>query len=76
MVVPRHDTRYALQIKTKLRDDKTMKCALGVVLDVVSDLCRDSQAFCQWHGAELTADNRRMLVVPEGCGMDFRDLRG
>jgi len=45
---------------------KLIRCTKGALYDVVIDLRPDSPTYKQWLGAELTAENRRMLYVPEG----------
>ena len=46
---------------------KLVRCTQGAIFDVALDLRRDSPAFLKWHGVELSAQNRRMLYIPEGC---------
>ncbi len=53
---------------------KAVRCVRGAVYDVVLDLRPDSPTYCQWHGEELTSDNHRMLVVPEGCAHGSQTL--
>jgi dTDP-4-dehydrorhamnose 3,5-epimerase len=53
---------------------KTVSCTKGAVYDVVLDLRRDSPTYLRWAAAELTADNRRMLYVPEGCAHGHQTL--
>lgn len=53
---------------------KLVRCTRGAIYDVVVDLRRESPTFRQWIGATLTADNREMLYVPEGCGHGFLTL--
>jgi dTDP-4-dehydrorhamnose 3,5-epimerase len=53
---------------------KSVRCIRGAIFDVVLDLRPDSSTYCQWHGEELSAENRRMLVVPEGCAHGFQTL--
>nr|MBA3732473.1 dTDP-4-dehydrorhamnose 3,5-epimerase family protein [Gammaproteobacteria bacterium] len=48
------------------RETKLVRCTRGAIYDVIVDLRTDSPTYLQWIGAELTADNRRMLFVPEG----------
>jgi dTDP-4-dehydrorhamnose 3,5-epimerase len=53
---------------------KLVRCLHGVIHDVALDLRPRSPTFRQWYAAELTADNRRMLYVPEGCAHGFQTL--
>jgi dTDP-4-dehydrorhamnose 3,5-epimerase len=46
---------------------KLVRCTRGSIFDVVVDLRPDSATFRSWYGVELSADNGRMLYVPEGC---------
>jgi dTDP-4-dehydrorhamnose 3,5-epimerase len=57
------------------QEAKTVRCTMGAIFDVVIDLCLDSPTFKQWFGLELTAENRRMLYVPEGCAHGYQTLR-
>ena len=53
---------------------KLIRCVRGAVWDVVVDLRPKSPSYCQWFGAELTADNRRLLYVPESCAHGYLTL--
>jgi dTDP-4-dehydrorhamnose 3,5-epimerase len=53
---------------------KLVQCVKGRVWDVLVDLRPDSPTYTQWFGAELSADNRRMLYVPEGCAHGYLTL--
>ena len=53
---------------------KLVRCTQGAIYDVTVDLRPESPTYKQWVGAELTADNRRMLYVPEGCAHGFETL--
>ena len=53
---------------------KMVRCLHGAIFDVVLDLRPDSPTYCQWHGEEINSDNRRMMVVPEGCAHGFQTL--
>lgn len=53
---------------------KIVKCVRGAVYDVAVDLRRDSPTFLQWHGELLSAENMRMLLVPEGFAHGFQSL--
>lgn len=45
---------------------KVLRCIKGSLFDVIVDLRSDSPTFKKWFGAELTAENRRMMYVPQG----------
>jgi len=53
---------------------KVVRCIRGALYDVIIDLRPDSPTFCQSFGAELTADNRTMMVVPHGFAHGFLTL--
>lgn len=53
---------------------KLVRCTMGAIYDVIIDLRTESQTFKQWLTVELTADNRRMLYVPEGFAHGFQTL--
>lgn len=53
---------------------KLIRCIRGRVWDVAVDLRKDSATFLQWHAEELSADNRKMLVIPEGCAHGYQVL--
>ncbi|MDE3740138.1 MULTISPECIES: dTDP-4-dehydrorhamnose 3,5-epimerase [Pseudomonas] len=53
---------------------KLVRCTRGRVWDVVVDLRRGSPSFLRWHAEELSAENQRMLVIPEGCAHGFQVL--
>ena len=45
---------------------KIVRATRGALLDVIVDLRPESPTYRQWDAVELTADNRRMLYMPEG----------
>ena len=53
---------------------RLVRCTRGNIYDVIVDLRPDSRTFKQWDAIELTADNRRMLYVPEGVAHGFQTL--
>jgi len=53
---------------------KLVRCTRGTLFDVVLDLRRDSSTYGQWFGTELSADNGRMLYVPENCAHGCQSL--
>jgi dTDP-4-dehydrorhamnose 3,5-epimerase len=54
---------------------KLVRCTAGAIWDVAIDLRPGSPTYLAWAGAELTADNRAALYVPEGCAHGFLTLR-
>ena len=46
---------------------KIVRCTQGAIYDVAVDLRPQSATFRRWVAAVLTAENRRMLYIPEGC---------
>ena len=55
-------------------ETKLVRCFRGAIYDVIVDLRPDSPTYLQWFGVELTAENRRMLYVPEGFAHGFQTL--
>lgn len=53
---------------------KLVRCTMGAIYDAIVDLRRDSATYCRWFGVELTAQNHRMLYVPEGFGHGYLTL--
>jgi len=53
---------------------KFVRCIRGRIFDVIVDMRDDSATFMQWHGEMLSAENMRMLVVPEGFAHGFQAL--
>lgn len=53
---------------------KLVRCLRGRIWDVAVDLRAGSPTFLQWHAEELSPDNARMLVIPEGCAHGFQVL--
>jgi dTDP-4-dehydrorhamnose 3,5-epimerase len=56
------------------QEAKLVRCTKGAIYDVAIDLRRDSPTFKHWVAVVLTAENRAMLYVPEGCGHGFLTL--
>jgi len=53
---------------------KLVRCIRGSAYDVAVDLREGSTTFGQWFGTKLTAENRCMMYVPEGCAHGFLTL--
>lgn len=54
---------------------KLVRCIRGAAFDVMIDLRPGSKSYCRWFGVELTADNHRMLYVPEGFAHGYQTLQ-
>jgi dTDP-4-dehydrorhamnose 3,5-epimerase len=55
-------------------EDKTFRCVRGALFDVVIDLRPDSPTFLKHFAVELTAENRTMIHVPQGCANSFMTI--
>ena len=53
---------------------KLVRVIRGAVMDVVVDLRKGSPTYKQWIAVELSADNKRMMMIPRGFGHGFRTL--
>ncbi len=53
---------------------KLVRCISGAVYDVAIDLRKDSSTFLKWFGTELSAENKRMIYIPEGFAHGFLTL--
>lgn len=53
---------------------KLVRCTNGAIYDVAIDLRPDSRTYKKWDAIELTARNRRMFYIPEGCAHGFQTL--
>jgi dTDP-4-dehydrorhamnose 3,5-epimerase len=53
---------------------KLVRCTRGAMYDVIVDLRPESATQYAWFGIELSADNHRMIYVPEGFAHGFQTL--
>lgn len=53
---------------------KLVRCTRGAIFDVVLDLRPGSSSYGKWYGAELSAENGRMLYVPQHCAHGYQTL--
>jgi len=55
-------------------ETKIVRCIRGALYDMILDLRDGSATFGQSFGAELSAENRRMMYVPKGFAHGFLTL--
>lgn len=56
------------------KEAKVVSCTAGGIYDVAVDLRPDSLTFRKWISVELTAENKKMLYIPEGFAHGFLTL--
>ena len=54
---------------------KLVRCVKGAIFDVIIDLRKESRTHLQWLSVELTSDNGKALLVPEGFAHGYQTLR-
>jgi dTDP-4-dehydrorhamnose 3,5-epimerase len=55
-------------------ETKIIRCVQGKVYDVMVDIRKGSITFMHWIGVELSEDNMRMVLIPEGFAHGFQSL--
>lgn len=53
---------------------KLVRCIRGSVYDVIVDIRKNSPTFLKWYGVELSAENMKMICIPEGFAHGFQAL--
>jgi dTDP-4-dehydrorhamnose 3,5-epimerase len=53
---------------------KMVKCLRGSALDVIIDLRSTSATLLNWHGELLSAENQKIIYIPEGFAHGFQTL--
>jgi len=55
-------------------ESKIVSCTSGSIYDVVLDLRKESETYCQWVAANLSNKNFKMIYIPRGCAHGFQTL--
>jgi dTDP-4-dehydrorhamnose 3,5-epimerase len=61
--------------KPPFEEAKLVRCTMGSIFDVIIDLRPGSPTFARHAAMILTADNRKMLYIPEGFAHGFQTLQ-
>ena len=60
-----------LHYQVRKSQGKLVRVISGEIFDVVVDLRRSSPSFGKWMGTTLSAENKRVLWIPEGFAHGF-----
>lgn len=60
--------------KAPYAEIKLIRCVRGSVFDVAIDMRLNSPTYLKWYGEILSADNRKIIYIPEGFAHGFQTL--
>ncbi len=60
--------------KGEMAQAKLVRCIRGAILDIAVDLRKESLCYKKYVAVELSADNKRQLLIPRGYGHAFLTL--
>jgi dTDP-4-dehydrorhamnose 3,5-epimerase len=55
-------------------ETKLVRCISGSIFDIILDIRKDSTTFLEWFAIELSEQNMRMLLIPQGFAHGFLTL--
>ena len=55
---------------------KLVTCVMGKILQVVTDLRKDSPTFGQWQAYEIEKSQQKMVLIPPGFGNSYYVMEG
>lgn len=61
----------AMHFQRKKQQPKLVRCISGKIYDVVCDLRKDSLTFKKWISFELSGNNHKEILIPEGCAHGY-----
>ncbi len=71
----RHTLRGLHFQKAPHAENKLVRCTRGGAFVIMVDLRPESATYLDWLGVELTPDNGRLLLVPEGFAQGYQTLK-
>jgi len=69
------DTLRGMHYQEEPRTEiKLVTCPMGAIYDVIVDLRKDSPTYKKWFSVELSAENHKALLIPEGLAHGYQTL--